>query len=212
MMIFSVLVRSERQYEVVSSYEIQNLYSDSLELCLHHPEVYYLTSRIKEEENLPNRLLVQDYGTIYKEKGKSMVSNYTLNVANSCTCELLLKLGVQKIGLSVEMNLTELQCFPTLSHYPVEVLVYGRVEDMLLKRHPEMTNGFYQMESVNGKYPVIVDKDRTVHIYHRKPIDRMSDIEDLKMLGIRYGRIDFLEESEEEIQEIFKKYHISKKV
>lgn len=211
-MIFSVLVRSEKQYEIVSHYEIQNIYSDSLELCLKHPEVYYLTSRVKEEENLPNCLLVQDFGTIYKEKNKSMISNYTLNVANSCTCELLLKLGVQKIGLSVEMNLTELKCFPTISNYPVEVLIYGRVEDMLLKRHPEMTDGTYELESVNGKYPVIVDQDRTVHIYHRKPIDRISEIEDLKSLGIRYGRIDFLDESEEEMKEILKKCHISQKV
>ncbi len=211
-MIFSVLVRCERQYEVVSRYEIQNIYSDSLELCLHHPEVYYLTSRVKEEENLPSCLLVQDFGTIYKEKEKNMISNYTLNVANSCTCDLLLKLGVQKIGLSVEMNLTELQCFPNISTYPVEVLIYGRVENMLLKRHPEMMEGTYELESVNGKYPVIVDKDRTVHIYHRKPIDRVSEIEELKTLGIRYGRIDFLDESEEEIKEIFKKCHIPQKV
>ena len=40
----------------------------------------------------------------------------------------------------------------------------------------------------------------------------ISEIEELKSLGIRYGRLDFFDESEEEIQEIFKKCHISKKV
>ncbi len=207
----SVFVSNEEQYQFAKRYDVDCIYSSSLKLCRCHTEVYYLTSRVKEEQDLPKRLLVQDFGTIYKEKGKSFISNYTLNVANSWTCELLVKLGVQKIGLSVEIDLSSLKC-SSLLKYPVEVVLYGRVEDMILKRHPEMRDGDYELESRNGKYPVKVDADGTVHIYHKKPMDRISELQDLKNLGIRFARLDFLDETVEEMKKIFVKCGVQEKL
>jgi len=201
----SVLVRNERQYEIVKKYSVSTIYSDNVELLLKHPEIYLEMPITYDSEKIEfDRLLVSDMGLVYKYKNeKKMISSYPLNVANLKFIELLESYGVEKICLSLECSLEELRFFKNLDNYPVEVLVYGRVIDMTLKTHPLINSDSYQLEDEKKRrYKIKLDKYHHVNLYHHEPINRLKEISDLLGLGIHSFRVDFFDEDLSEIDNI----------
>ena len=170
----SVLIRNEKQYLIAKKYPVTFFYSDNLELVKKYPEIYYQTSKIEKEEELPSKLLISDIGLL-SLKNKHLISDYSLNIANKESIQFLLNKGVEKVTLSVELNLEELSFFSNLDKLPVILIIYGRVINMILKKHPLFKENGYALKNKNNIYPIYVDKYNHVYIYS-EPINLILDI------------------------------------
>ena len=199
----SVFVRNELQYNIVKKYDIKDIYSDQLELVQKYPEIYYQMPRtISKNKSLPHRLLINNMGVMNEwQRKKEMIGDYFLNVANTSSIKLLSKY-LNKMTLSVEYPKEEISLLKEYAS-KIEVLIYGRVEVMLLKQHPIFTKNGYELKDLEGHfYPIRVDEEKHVHIFHFEPINKLFELIDYQNQGITNFRIDFFEETEEEIEAI----------
>ena len=201
MISFSVFVRDEEQLKIVKQYPVSMIYTDNLDLVQQDSSLYYEVSK-SYNKNFPNNLLIRDVGLLQEFQGKkNIVIDYGLNVANMSSLSLYQSYFVKKIILSLEVSLEELKFFPHLKDYPVEIYLYGRPKVMILKNHPLFTHSSYELLDVKqGIYPVLVDENGLVFIYHKEPINRISSLKSYTLLGISNFRIDFFKESIEEIK------------
>ncbi len=199
----SVLVRNEEQYNIVKDYELDCIYTDNLLLARKY-DLFYETPRVYEElDNLPNKLLINDTGILILDN-KEIVTNYSFNVANSKTIKLLEKYHVKKITLSIEVTLEELK-FMNFESYPVEVIIYGKIVNMFLKSHPLIKDNNFKLINSNHKFDSRVDSNEHVSIFNYEPINLIDKVDEYQKLGIKYFRLDFLDESSEDIKNILDK-------
>ena len=199
----SVLVRNEEQYNIVKDYELDCIYTDNLLLARKY-DLFYETPRVYEElDNLPNKLLINDTGLLVLDN-KEIVTNYSFNVANSKTIKLLEKYHVKKITLSIEVTLEELK-FMNLESHPVEVIIYGKIVNMFLKSHPLIKDNNFKLINSNHKFDSRVDSNEHVSIFNYEPINLIDKVDEYQKLGIKYFRLDFLDESSEDIKNILDK-------
>ena len=199
----SVLIRNEEQYNIVKDYDLDCIYTDNLLLARKY-DLFYETPRIYEElDNLPNKLLINDTGLLILDN-KEIVTNYSFNVANSKTIKLLEKYHVKKITLSIEVTLEELK-FMNLESDPVEVIIYGKIVNMFLKSHPLIKDNNFKLINSNHKFDSRVDSNEHVSIFNYEPINLIDKVDEYQKLGIKYFRLDFLDESSEDIKNILDK-------
>lgn len=199
----SVFVRNETQYHIVKKYNITDIYTDQLSLAQKYPEIYYQMPRTNaKKSSLPNRLLVNNTGVMMKQQGKKeMIGDYFLNIANITSIKLFSQY-VSKMTLSIEYPKDEINLLKEYAS-EIEVFLYGRVEVMLLKSHPIFTKNGYELKDNEGHfYPVRVKGEKHVHIFHYEPLNRLSDLVEYQREGITNFRIDFFDETPEEIETI----------
>lgn len=149
-----------------------------------------------------------------KYKNLDFVANYTLNVFNNYSVEELTKNGMSTITLSPELNKNEIQNIKSVADK--ELIVYGKLK--------VMTSKYCLLGTSNNCYPTCASKCNSKnHEYHLR--DRMgylfrvipnnlqtiSNIFNSKTLsieyddlGIDYARIDILEETIPEINNVIK--------
>ena len=199
----SVLIRNEEQYNIVKDYDLDCIYTDNLLLARKY-DLFYETPRVYEElDNLPNKLLINDTGLLTLDN-KEIVTNYSFNTANSKTIKLLEKYHVKKITLSIEVTLEELK-FMNLESDPVEVIIYGKIVNMFLKSHPLIKDNNFKLINSNHKFDSRVDSNEHVSIFNYEPINLIDKVDEYQKLGIKYFRLDFLDESSEDIKNILDK-------
>ncbi len=199
----SVLIRNEEQYNIVKDYDLDCIYTDNLLLARKY-DLFYETPRAYEElDNLPNKLLINDTGLLALDN-EEIVTNYSFNTANSKTIKLLEKYHVKKITLSIEVTLEELK-FMNLESDPVEVIIYGKIVNMFLKSHPLIKDNNFKLINSNHKFDSRVDSNEHVSIFNYEPINLIDKVDEYQKLGIKYFRLDFLDESSEDIKNILDK-------
>lgn len=199
----SVFVRNEEQYQTVKRYPVSHIYSDDLSLVQKYPEIYYQMPRVKVDTlSCPLRVLVNNVG-IMKEfyDHKEMIGDYFLNIANLSTIKLYSKY-LKHMTLSIECSKEEVSLLKEMAD-KIEIFLYGRVEVMILKRHPAITKNGYSLQDREGHvYPTRVDGEGYVHIFHYEPLNRISEMSEYQKLGISFFRIDFFDESVNDIKQI----------
>ena len=136
------------------------------------------------------------------------IGDYTLNVFNIYTAYYLYRLGFLKVTLSVELSLEEIRQFVTLFQktfgvFPnVEVVGYGRVEDMIIKGNildlEEDQYTYYLEDLRKRQFPVYYHDGKTMVLnYQKQDMHVISTLEDI--VCIRY---QFFDETKEEILSI----------
>ena len=207
---YSVFVHTKEQYDVIKNYPVSMIYTDNRSLLKEDKNIYYQVPRYPHERKLPQNILIQDLGCLLETQGKNIVTDTNLNVANSLAIENLLSLGVSKITLSLECTLNELKFLNKASEYPLEVILYGRPEVMLLKNHPLIKENGYELEDYEKKkYPILVDQEKHVHIYQYEVMNKLNLQKDYEALGIHHFRLQFIFETKEEVTKIMDKiYHL----
>jgi hypothetical protein len=144
-----------------------------------------------ENENL----LISDIGALYKFQNNNLISDYTLNVCNSESVNILNKLGCKKITLSVETPINDV--FKLINNFDnIEVIVYGKPELMALKDFKYKENNLLLEDRMGNKFPII--NDSYTSIIHFKNINLTNY--NLNT-NIRY---EFFNETEEEINNLLK--------
>ena len=169
-----------------------------------------------------DNLLVGEMGSIYKYLGNnSLISDYYLNVVNGYHISYLRHIGINNITLSIENNVDSISnIISSVGNSGLEVLVYGKVEAMIMKYCPlkmlvnndktpcnVCRNGKkYELKDRNGeRYPLIQDKELT-HIFYYRNVELEDRLNDLVKCGVLRYRFEFFDEDSSQIKSILKKY------
>ena len=194
----SFVVRNKIQLDKCLSFDNARIYVMDKRLYeeyKNHNNVYYYVPReeFNINDNLSEKALVSDY-SLYNT---DVIGNYTLNVFNVYTAYYLKKIGINRVCLSVELDEAELIEFMNLyeskfGSYEFEILVYGRVENMIIKGNIlDIESGYnnYNLIDFKGRrFPVYYDGINT-HILNYE--DRNIDVSKFASLcSLRYDLYD----------------------
>ena len=216
----NALVRNEEQLLACINNNIDNIYTTDYNLYTKYKEtcnIYYRLDRVMKKyiNYKKESLLITELGGVQRYGyTNNVVSDYYLNIANNKAIDLLRRNNIQRITISCELDYDKIKALNT--NYNIELIIYGRVELMLMKYCPlkkllnhcsvckDSSNKYY-LESMQGKkYPIIVDNNHLTHIMHCNNINYIDDINKYINLGIKSYRIELFDETSEEINKITK--------
>lgn len=193
----------------VSDYDLYEKYMD--ESVIYRENRVRITNKKKDA----SAVLLGETGSILNYPHVKKYGDSYLNIANHGTVELLLKEKVERMTLSVEMEISDLE--PLLKKYPFgnpfEWIIYGRPEIMVLKhcilkenvnqdkicKVCKRDSNFYLKDRNNAMYPLETDEQHLTHIYYHRPVNLLAKTKEYLEVGLRNFRLDFYDESAEEI-------------
>jgi len=217
----NVFVRNEEQLITCIDNNVDTIYTTDKELYNKYKEltnIFYKMPRVVNKFlNIKNgNILASELGSINKySKNNTVNTDYTINVVNTKSIELLNKLKINTICLSPELSYEQVKDIMK-NKYNVELLVYGKIELMIMKYCPlkinldncsvckNNKNKYYLVDKSMNKYRILHNNCIT-SIMHYKDTDLISDIEKYKELNIYNYRIDLLDENKEEVENIIKR-------
>lgn len=222
----SILVNTEEQIKIALNNINGDIYVTNYDLYLKYKNkdnVYYQIPRLdKNIHKLENeKLLITDLSNIIKYKNNQLVSDYYLNVVNSSYINYLVKNKVNKVTLSVENNVLQIQnILDKFELIPnVEVVIYGKIELMIMKHcilNHLVNNGKFPCECCNNNYYLVDRNNQRYKIVSDKMISKIysyknnvysdDDIIKLKNIGVKNFRINLLDEDDLQTNKIIKKY------
>lgn len=214
----NVLVRNEEQLVTCLEEKISNIYVTDYELYKkykHYQNIYYRLDRVMN--NYPDykgeKLLVGEMGSVYRYyKDNQLIGDYYLNVTNHHSIKLLDDYKVERVTLSVELDDYKIRDIIKYQDN-VEMIVYGRLELMVMKYCPlkkclnycnsckDSKDKFYLSDKFNNRYPMI-RKNCLTHIMHHKVIDKIDNISSYKEMGIKYYRLELFDENISEVKKL----------
>lgn len=160
------VVRNKNQLKKCLSFHNSRIYvvdRDLYEEYKHNSNIYYYVPR--EKFDIKNSVVDKTLVSDYSKYDSDVIGNYTLNVFNIYTAYYLKKIGINRVCLSVELNEEELFEFINLYNdkfgsYEFDILVYGRVENMIIK------GNILNIESGYNNYNLIDFKEREFPVYY----------------------------------------------
>ena len=175
---------------------------------------YYKVPRCKRNplDSLKLRNIVSDYFDFSRKEGEGLIGSYPLNVTNIYTMYFLYKSGLEIITPSVE--LTEEETLKMINLFEqtfqvkpnVEVLGYGRIENMIIK------GNILGLEKDDYTYNLVDSKDRRFPVYFDGLHTHVLNYEDKMLTNISSFkekasiRLDFYKEKEPDIRKIVKQF------
>ncbi|MBR3161462.1 MAG: U32 family peptidase [Bacilli bacterium] len=217
----NALVRTEEQLKCCLENNIDNIYVTNYKLYnkyKHNKQIYYRVPRVnyKYIDFNNSNLLVGDSGSIYKyKKNNNVIGDYYLNIANSYSIKTLNQLGIKRVTLSVELNDSRIKDIMN-ENYNVELIIYGRLELMIMKYCPlkkclnyckdcqNKKDTFFLKDRLNNNYPII-NENCITHIMHHTKINKINKIDLYKDIGINNFRLEFFEEDYNEVKKYIQK-------
>lgn len=214
----NVFVRNEEQLICCINNSVDSIYTSDKELYNKYKaktNIFYKTSRvINKFLNIKNgNILASELGSVNKySKNNTVNVDYSLNVVNSKSIELLNSLNVNTICLSPELTYSQVNDIMK-DKYNVELLVYGKIELMIMKYCPlkinlshcsvckNDNNKYYLVDKTKNKYRIL-NNNCITSIMHYKNTDIIDEIEEYKKINVYNYRIDLLDESQEEVDKI----------
>ena len=211
----NVLVRNEEQLKCCIDNGVDNIYVTDYDLYIKYRDldnIYYRCSRVnsKYREISNSKILVGELGSIGRYKDSNIVvSDYYLNVVNGYSIKYLSDLGVDRVTLSVELDKDEIRNIMK-NNYNVELIVYGRLELMVMKYCPlkkclnycgmcnNYSDSFSLEDRFGNRYPITRDNCLS-HIMHYKNIDYIDDMVEYRDMGINNFRLELFDESYDEV-------------
>ena len=211
----SAKVLNEEQLKACLELGIEKIYTNdqkTYEKYKEHENVYFALPRCSRNPSsfIKKKNLTSDYFEVPQDV--IINSDYPLNVTNAYTLYYLHKLGIKSVCLSVELteseldNLLEKYKEQFQSNANTELLVYGRVENMLIKGNilniEEQKYNYRLIDMKKRKFPVYYDGINT-HLLNYINKEIMNE----KLLkNINNLRFDFYDETPEDINNIVKQF------
>ena len=221
---YSISVSDSNQLENIAL--INGLSLDELK---EKYDIYYRYDNLNSIKYLPRVTDEINYKSVGTNIGSlKFISSVYANVTNSYTVRLLESLGINKIGLSIELsreNIVDLVksyksrfgCTPNL-----EVMVYGYYQ-MLYMKHCFINKecGYKNLHCnkckdklyFDNEYRVFADEKCHLAILYKEPVNLTKEIDFLEKIGIKYFLYDYTIESKDDIisiedyKEIIDKYY-----
>lgn len=177
------------------------------------------------EENLPyiKGIVTANLGIINRFRGRtSIIGDYKLNIFNSFSLNFYNNF-LQGSSFSVELNKKEIGELLKGEAVNSQMLIYGKPELMVSEYCPiGSIFGGWDMEKTcsracekgsyvlkdrkNEEFLVTTDKFCRSYIYNNSPINLIGNMEEIKKLGVKSFRLDFTDESYEEIIYVMKQF------
>lgn len=181
--------------------------------------VMYRTNRVNHTNQYPkaSHIMAGESGVI-QSSFEECYLDYFFNIANHATADFWESFGIRQMCLTPEI--TDMELENLLEKYPkgnpFEFLIYGRLEVMVLNHcilrmnvNQEKIckvckgNDSYALKDRNGKaYPIWMDRNHHTHLMHYDKIDSIKNVKKYFQLGLRKFRLEFYEESANEIEKI----------
>ncbi len=214
----NVLVRNEEQLKACLDNKIDNIYITDFNLYTKYKDsnIYYVLPRVidKYKKYSEENLMARELGNVgVYSQNNNVVCDYTLNVANKYSFELLKDLGLNRICLSLESHI--LDNYDNICN--AEVLIYGRVELMITKYCPvnmiilkgNKKCGLckvnkYALKDGKGRIYPMLHQNCLTSIYDSKEINLLDKIPMLKK-HINNFRIDLFDEGYDTVTNIIRK-------
>ncbi len=171
-----------------------------------------LISKLKNDT-----VLVRNIGQIEiaKRYNKKIQLDFTMNIFNSYSCDFYKNQDINTITLSTELTLKQIK--PLTQICNCESIIYGKIpmmitENCIIKSSVGCKKGAYIQDRTNESFLIKCLPECRNEIYNSKPIIMSDKYDDIKNSGIRYGRLNFLDESPEDCINIYNCYKNSKKI
>ena len=202
------------QVDACNKYKLKRIYVMDHEVSKQYDNdrMYYVPTRNSRTplSGYRRRALVSEYFDFSLKE--YLVGDYGLNVTNVYTAYYIYKLTMQTVTLSVELTNEELINFinnyiKTFNKYPnVEILAYGRVENMVIKGNIlKLSTKVYDYRLKDNKgrvFPVYFDGVNT-HVLNYEQV-KLDDVKLLKKYASL--RLDFYDEDPDKIKSIINEY------
>ncbi len=236
---YSELINVERIYLPLKvftkkeNFDIINTLTSKADLYIYMPTVikdnyrniiYNSLDKFINEFNIKG-IIVSNISSIYSLKkylGKiNLIGNYTLNIFNKTSINLLSKYGLKMVTLSPELDKNALINLCRNSSLPTELMVYGRLPIMNMgycplgksnKCYPRCSalcntnQKFYLQDRLGYKFRVVPDKMQTVTTIYNSKITSFN-FNDINPSSIR---ISILDENISEINNIISSIRLGK--
>ena len=190
----------------------KNLLSSNIETTLNN---YHIKGFVIS--NICNIKLLH---TLFADLNKNLdlITNYTFNVYNSNTIKELKNLGICRYTISPELNRGIIHNLCDCTDLPNEIIVYGRTPLLNMnycllgetdKCYPTckqrcITDNIYELKDrLHMKFRILPDNIQTVTTIFNSKITSIYP----KEFNVDYARIDVLDETIEEINEIIHRVH-----
>lgn len=214
----NVLVRTEEQLKCCLEYQVDTIYVTDYSLYLKYQDlgnIFYRVKRVNSsyQDFGCEKLLVGELGSVHRyRKNNALVGDYFLNVTNHYSIQFLNELGVERVTLSVELSDDKISSIMR-EEYPVELIIYGRLELMVMKSCPlkkclhfckECKNSkdkFYLEDKFGNQFPMIRE-DCLTHIMHFEVVDKVDGMEKYLKMGIHNYRVELFDEEKLEVKKI----------
>lgn len=173
--------------------------------------------------------LITSNAGIIKEYRDTMfiIGDYKLNIFNNESAEFYSE-DIDIPFLSLELNRKELKDVIKEIKCQVGVNIYGKTELMVSEYCPVgstfgnknskkecsmpcMKDSFTLIDRMNEKFRVLCDNNCRSHILNSLPINLIEECEEMKTFKIDNFRVDFLDESYEEVKDVLLQIRCGKK-
>lgn len=218
----NMLVRNREQLDCAIDLDIDDIYVTDYSLYKEYRDkynnLYYRSKRVNDKYLDCDKVLITEMGGISRYKGRDMVSDYYLNIANESSIRYLESNNIKRVTLSVEDDYRYIDDIDFVSHN-VELIIYGRIELMIskycllkeiynnCKDCPKNKHKYYLEDRFNNKYPVIKDKCIT-HIMDYKKLDKINNVCYYIGKQIFDFRIELLDEDINDIKNIVNRVRV----
>ncbi|MGL5634513.1 MAG: DUF3656 domain-containing U32 family peptidase [Sarcina sp.] len=164
-------------------------------------------------------LVTGNDGIIKRYEGKlKMIGGYKLNIFNSEALKFYNKY-LEATPISLEINRREMKSILDKETEGALFFVYGKPEVMISEYCPIgstfggktskrdcndqcVTSTFRLRDRMNEDFLVMTDLFCRSHIYNPVPVNATSEMKDIKALGVKTFRADFIDESYEQTKEV----------
>ncbi|WP_040211965.1 U32 family peptidase [Clostridium polynesiense] len=173
------------------------------------------------ERNLNNikGIVTSNLGIINRFKGRTaIIGDYKSNIFNSYSTDFYNE-ELKSASISVELNKKEIQEIVHKSSIPLQALIYGKIEMMVMEYCPigsvmgnkstdrncgrECEKGNYVLKDrLNKEFPVYTDLFCRSILLNTIPLNLIDRQKELKEIGIKSFRVDFTDENYEETYKI----------
>lgn len=161
--------------------------------------------------NIPDTesVMVMNNAQAYNLPDKKLYGGFRLNITNSETVKAYQNMSA--VTLSPELNLKDIKGIS--DEVPLEVIAYGRLPLMLMRKCPAGATGKCDLKGNNqlsdrrGEvFPIVCGEGCVSEILNSKPIYMADKREDLIDSGIDGLQLWFYDESPDEVREIIAEY------
>lgn len=187
-----------------------------------------ITKVIDELSPYIKGIITSNAGIIRKYKNsKFIIGDYKLNIFNHEGAEFYSE-DIDISSLSVELNRKELKEVMKDIKCKIAVNIYGKTELMVSEycpvgstfgnkaskkecNMPCMKDNFTLIDRMNEKFRVLCDNSCRSHILNSLPINLIEECEEMETFNIENFRVDFLDETYEDVKDVIKQINCGKK-
>ncbi|HHW04122.1 MAG TPA: U32 family peptidase [Thermoanaerobacterales bacterium] len=145
-----------------------------------------------------------------KKQGFEIIADFSLNVFNSLSINLLGRLGATRVILSNELTLNQIK--EMNSSVEKECIVHGKIplmvsEHNLIKSNLKDCERAFGLKDRIGKvFPVKIDEDGRTHIYNCDELCMINYLDQMSRSGINVMQLYLIDETPERVHKVVSAY------